>query len=124
MKLRAIDVAVNDPDNGLPMGRCGVIEFEIHGDSIRIEHNRCGPPCRAGAVFRYREDGRVRLSRRLFTIQKSAYGPGNWCWDRLFMKRAEAHRLIRYLRDSGYWQLSEAGDHFWKWWERQSVPRV
>lgn len=110
MKSRvAIDVACNDPDNGLFADRAGMITI----DDIELESDNWLDGYRFTEI-----DGAIRLHRRVFKIVASKDWIGNWCWNRYWMERAEAKRFLHMLRDSGHWRCTTGPSRWYEWFNR------
>lgn len=108
--LVAIDVACNDPDNGMFAGRTMMIqigEMEIEADDWN------------GYAFTVLEDGRFRLHRRLFPYVDRKFWLGNWCWDRFWMRRAVAKQFLGMVRGSGHWRCTQAPCRLYDWFNRE-----
>lgn len=45
---------------------------------------------------------------------------GNWCWDSMLIAPADAVRLLRKLRRSGF-SMDEGSQQLWDWWESIEV---
>ncbi len=111
MKSRvAIDIACNDPDNGLFADRAGMIQI----DDIELKSDNWVDG------YRFTEfDDAIRLHRRKFKIVGSKDWVGNWCWNRYWMERIEAKRFIAMLRDSGRWRCTQGPCRWYDWFNRE-----
>lgn len=119
MKSRlAIDIACNDPDNGLFAGRAGIIM--IGDDYIELESDNCHERSYNGG-YRFTElpDGSIRLHRRRFEVVSSKELFGNWCWNRYWLDRTEAKRFILTLRESGRWRCTCGPMPWYAWFNRE-----
>lgn len=112
MKARvAIDIACNDPDNGLFDYRAGMITL---GDDIELESDNWIDG------YRFVDLGdAIRLHRRKFKIVASKGWIGNWCWNRYWMERAEAKRFVLMLRTSGRWRCTSGPSRWYEWFNRE-----
>jgi hypothetical protein len=103
-----IDVACNDPDNGLFAGQAMFIQI---GD-IELDGERW-------PGFAFTEgDGWIRLHRRKFRIVGSKDWVGNWCWNRYALDRAEAKRLIATLR-TNRWRCTCGPSRWCEWFNSE-----
>lgn len=108
--LVGIDVACNDPDNGSFAGKTMMIsygEMELEADVWE------------GFRFTVLDGRRFRLHRREFRFIERKFWIGNWCWDRFWMKRPEAKRLIGLLRETGRWRCTQAPCRAYDWFNRE-----
>jgi hypothetical protein len=110
--LTLISIACNHPDNGNFTGRFDALHY---GDDQDLEVTSKFYGSRAGASVTYLGEGRVRISRRVFTFERSKEWFGNWCWNALWMERREARRLLRYLRDSDQWHCEGGPCRLYDW---------
>jgi len=105
-----IDFACNDPDNGLFAGRVNMAQY---GDA-EIE-----APCWEGYAFTLLDRGTIRIHGHAFPIHASRDWVGNWCWNRYFLLRDDAKRLLLCLRSHG-WRATCAPARFYDWWNGRS----
>ena len=107
-----VDIACNDGDNGLFAGVADQISI---GDA-EFE------PAHYGASPTFRElDGAVRLSGKVWTIESSKYGVGNWCWNRYLLARPEITprwylvEFVTWLRKRKIFRCTTAESEFYEW---------
>lgn len=113
-KAQLISFACNHPDNG---NFCGRADFIHYADSDLELYGNCS--------VRYLDDGRIRISRKVFTYLRLKEWFGNWCWDAVWMQRAEARRLLRYLKDSKTWHAEAGPCRLYEWFNdgKPTAPR-
>lgn len=100
----AIDFACNDPDNGVFAGRAAMASYggaELEAPSLQ------------GFAFTDFGDA-IRVHRRKFKIVRASEWFGNWCWNRYWLDRDEAKRLLRTLRLHG-WKATSGPARFRRW---------
>lgn len=91
-----IHVAVNDPDNGMFLGRIEAIQLMARGvfDIALSLDNQFIPP----ACIAFRRDGdRVRIGRKWFHIQNYREWVGNWCWDMLITDAETTAAILNHV---------------------------
>lgn len=108
-----LDVACNDPDNGLFAGRAPMLQLgcaELSGNPFR-------PP-------RFVElDNSIRLSGKLWHCNWSKEWLGNWCWNRYLLTppgRGSTHRwylveFVKWLRGRKLFHCDVAPSDFFDW---------
>lgn len=102
-KLVPFDFACNDPDNGDFAGKVWMAQF---GDNELDS---------GGTEFRFTEiDDGFRIHSRKFAVVRRSYWHGNWCWNRYWLKRADAKRLLVIMRDNG-WRVTCGPFAFYRW---------
>lgn len=85
-----IDIACNNPDDGIFAGRAEMIE--IAGDFLQLELAGCRAP-------KFTDLGdEIRLSRRKWPIVGSKDWIGNWCWNGYWMKIPIAVDFLAWLQ--------------------------
>lgn len=99
--LVAVSFACNDVTTGSFLGHFEAIEFDAWLSGHHVSA--------MGKRTRVSIGGNRRLSvgRRLFEGDCHTRWVGNWCWDAVEMRLAEAQRLLGYLLGRG-WQVDEA----------------
>lgn len=110
-----IDLAVNEPQNGGPSGRCYGINVEVLSDtalSLDPVTGDTGPVCRIDD-----QRMRVKLSHVWYPIRRHSRWVGNWCWDSVDLEPATAARLLNDARASKWWSLDAGFDSWWERWE-------
>jgi len=112
MKARvAIDIACNNPDNGLFDHRACMMTI---GGDIEIESDNWING------YRFTDLGNaIRLHRRIFKVVASKDWIGNWCWNRYWLERREAKRFVLMLRDSGHWRCTHGPSRWYDWFNRE-----
>lgn len=87
--LIPIDMACNDPDNGLFAGR--VEQLTIGSEFLELTARRTPP--------RLVElpDGRLRISGRVWACHGSKEWVGNWCWNRYWLRLDVAIDMLAWL---------------------------
>ena len=108
-----VSIACNDPDNGNFRGRASSIHWGNNQD-MELQHN----DWYRGVAVTYVGDDRVRICRRVFRFKRHKDWYGNWCWNAFWMERAEAWRLLRYLRQSGKWKSEGGPCRLFDWFNR------
>jgi hypothetical protein len=103
-----IDVACNDPDNGLFANRAEYIQ--LMGGEVELERY-------PGVRFSELPDG-IRIHRQVFPTEGSKDWVGNWCWNRYALSRDNAKKLFEKLRSNG-WRCTTGPTHFYRWWNRE-----
>jgi hypothetical protein len=101
-RLVAIHVAVNDAANGMFAGRLDALEVhQGRRHLFSLDTGIPGPRC----VLRWVPGGggylRLGPSRYRWIGRRSWVG--NWCWEVLTFRVAEAVRLLNDIRASGLW---------------------
>jgi len=100
----AIDFACNDPDNG---NFAGMVASANYGDAEIEAPNLSG--------YRFHQvSGGIRLHGVTFDVRRSIEWYGNWCWNRYWLDRQDAHRLLGLMRRRG-WRATCAPHHFYRW---------
>ena len=107
-KVRPVSVMMlcNDGDNGMFTGICEAIDF---GDSLLRLGSKYINPKSPRLAYDFKQGpsngfaastaiGKIRLSRRAFTIHGYKYGYGNWCWDMVIMTPATALQFLDYVK--------------------------
>jgi hypothetical protein len=86
-----LGILVNNPDNGVDTGYVEAFDFaamlHLHGLPLRctVDTTRL----------------KVRISRRLFSIEKYDTWVGNWCWDAMEVSLETASQIAEYVRSTG-----------------------
>lgn len=92
-----IEVACNDPDNGLFAGRAE--QIQVGCEFIELEPRRRAP--------RFVEVGTgFRMAGKVWHSTGSKYGIGNWCWNGYWMEIPEAVRFFAWLHQRQLFDLS------------------
>lgn len=103
-KLVPFDFCCNDPDNGLFAGKVWMVQYA----DAELE-------TRHGGEFRFTEvEGGIRIHRRTFKVIRHVYWHGNWCWNRYWLPRSEAKRLLTTLRTHG-WRVTCGPSALYRW---------
>lgn len=103
-----IDMACNDPDNGL-FNHC-VEQISLGYDFLELECVKAIPP-------RFAElDGAVRLSGRTWPIIDSKYGVGNWCWNGYWIAIPVAVDFLTWLHDKNIFHCTSGETRLFNIW--------
>ncbi len=106
-----IDVACNDPDNGLFAERAEQISLGY--DLLELEAKR-NPP-------RFIEiPGGFRLSGKQWSSPAVKYGVGNWSWNGYWMKTRHAVHFLSWLHGRGIFCASSGEQRMVNIWEKKS----
>ncbi len=106
--IRAFDFACNDPDNGDFAGRAALVTYR----DLELE----APNFDVG--YRFADSSKtIRIHRRTFSITGRRDWIGNWCWNRYYLPRFEAKRLLLTLRSQG-WRSVGGPVRLCDWWDR------
>lgn len=109
-----LDVACNDPDNGLFYERADQLNI---GDAELEPRHYYAPP-------RFVElPDAIRLAGKTWQCESSTYGVGNWCWNRYVLAPKGAgvtHRwymveFLTWLRRRKLFHCSTAPSEFFEW---------
>lgn len=104
--LVPFDVACNDPDNGDFAGRAWMATFGAYSAELEAPFGR---------EVKFTETDRgFRFLRHEFAVRRTVHWYGNWCWNRYWLTRAEAKRLLGILRAKG-WRCTCGPDRFYRW---------
>ena len=103
-----IDVACNDPDNGLFANKTEYIQ--LMAGEVELE--------RYPGVRFTELPGRIRIHGEVFPIEGSKDWVGNWCWNRYALSREDAKNFYHQIRNNG-WRCTTGPSHFYKWWNRE-----
>src|SRR5690348_12236704 len=90
-EMTLISIACNNPDTGHFTGRFSALHYGDDQD-MELQHM----DWYGGVRITYLDDGKVRISRRIFEYEREKEWYGNWCWNAFWMRRSEARRLLRY----------------------------
>jgi hypothetical protein len=113
MAVIYLDIACNDPDNGVfagraPMLQIGAAEFQAR-DWAR------------GPAFT-EIDGGIRLAGKRWSVENSKDWVGNWCWNRYLLgMKGRTHRwyltdFVIWLRGRSLFSLDTAPSEFFDWY--------
>lgn len=103
-----IDVACNDPDNGLFSGRAE--QISIGYDLLELEA-RGAPP-----KFVELANG-FRLAGKSWYSPQSKYGVGNWCWNGYWMKTGHAAHFLSWLHSRNLFSVSSGESRLFNMWQ-------
>lgn len=104
-KYIRIAFACNNPDNG---SATGYVEHIYVGDDIELE----GPRTRCYRV----DNGTWKVGRHQYPIVGGQSWYGNWCREAVWMREADAQRLLVRLCRRG-WDCLVAPTTFYEEWE-------
>ncbi|MGE4323393.1 MAG: hypothetical protein AB7E60_10245 [Sphingobium sp.] len=107
-----IDIACNDPDNGLFAGRAAAIHVDMPGD-ILMELGACDM---AGPRMRETDDG-IAISNKRFPVLGQASWVGNWCWNRYWMAVDTAVDFLAWLHARGRFDVEQAEERLFNAWK-------
>lgn len=104
-----VDIACNDPDNGLFDHRASAIQLD---DQILelAAHDMRGPRMRVSgdAIF---------ISNRKFPIVDHKSWVGNWCWDRFWLPLDDAVALFAWLHRRGMFAVEQGDTRLFNAWK-------
>lgn len=106
-----VELAMNNPDNGAPMGRAEAMVVRVAGDYLCFDVGGDGPACRRLS------GNRLRLGRHVYRYEWFSPG-GNWCWDAFIFSHEEGQRLVRNAARSGWWYPIDGAARLWESWRR------
>jgi hypothetical protein len=96
-----VEIACNDPDNGLFAGRATAIGFCARGERISLE----------GADVKFTDNGdTIRLFRRTARVIDSRQWFGNWCWNVYIVPIADAAFFLHRAHKHGFQADMAEGD--------------
>jgi hypothetical protein len=107
-----IDIACNDPDNGLFAGRAEMIE--IGTDFIELEVR--------GAPPRFIDDGAgtsnlIYLAGKRWPVIGGKYSVGNWCWNGYWMEIPVAVDFLVWLHGRRLFNLTCGETRIFNMWK-------
>ena len=103
-----IDVACNDPDNGVFAGTANMIS--IGRDLIELEAKRWPPP-------RFTELGdKIRLAGKVWPILGAKEWVGNWCWNSYRVDLDVAVDFMIWLHNRHLFGVTEAETELFDLW--------
>lgn len=108
----AIDIACNDPDNGLFAGRAAAIQLPVTGDTLMelAASDMAGPRMRE-------EDGHIVISNRKWPIVASKDWVGNWVWNRYWMELDVAVAFIAWVHSRRRFSVEQAEERLYNAWQ-------
>jgi hypothetical protein len=119
-----VDIACNDPDNGLFAGRAAMIQV---GSLLELTAKKDPAPKFAELV------GCFRLSGKTWSTEGSKDWVGNWCWNGYWMAIPTAVEFLAWLHGRDLYS-AESGErrlfNRWRWREpfdrdhRQFMDRI
>jgi hypothetical protein len=134
--LIRIDMACNDPDNGLFAGRVAMIH--LPDQLLELTANEWNILSFRGCPRLREEPGAIILSGKRWPIVRAKEWYGNWCWNAYWMQPQAAKQFLVWLHGRGLfhcetgetwacelWDLADVfnpdatfGDCPVSWWER------
>ena len=103
-----VDVACNDPDNGLFAGRAE--QISIGYDLLELDARRAAP--------KFVEIvGGFRLAGKQWHSPHSKYGVGNWCWNGYWMKTRHAAHFLAWLHGRRLFGVSSGEQRLFNMWQ-------
>jgi hypothetical protein len=103
-----VDVACNDPDNGLFARRAEMIS--IGYDLLELEARRTPP------TF-VEIKGGFRLAGKQWHSPDSKYGVGNWCWNGYWMKTRHVAYFLSWLHGRKLFSVSSGESRLFNMWQ-------
>jgi hypothetical protein len=120
MTFVRIDLACNDPDNGIFAGRLCQVNvgrlLDLTARNWSITSFRGCPSLREGRDV-------IAVSGKRWPIVRSEEWVGNWCWNGYWMREQVARQFLVWLHGTGRFQC-EGGDSDWAsaWDEPSPLP--
>lgn len=111
-----IDMACNDPDNGVFAGR--IEQISIGSGFLELTSRR--EPIRLVEL----PDGRVRIAGRVFPITASAEWVGNWCWNRYWLELEHAVTLVAWLHGRRFFHCDEGEERLFNLWRKDALDEA
>jgi len=105
-----VDVACNDPDNGLFAGRAE--QISIGYDLLELE------PRRAAPRFVEMTNG-FRLAGKQWHSPEAKYGVGNWCWNGYWMKTKHVAHFLSWLHGRRLFSVSSGESRLFNMWQSE-----
>ena len=104
-----IDIACNDPDNGLFDGvaralHIGPVEFSSRAWDW-------APRLTEG-------DGWIRIGGKKLRCKGSTYGVGNWCWNAYFCERDDVEALLNWSKFRKWFDMEAGTVSLYAKWEK------
>lgn len=110
-----IDVACNDPDNGLFAHKA--VMFAIHEPVFSLSTRR-------GEALRFVEkSGHVRICRRDWPVRRSREWVGNWCWNSYWFPWSIGIGLLAAIHKTDKYGCDEAASSLYDLWEAGAFDR-
>lgn len=110
-----VDVACNDPDNGVFLGRAPMVQIgicEFEGQWWNVERSP-----------RFVVVGdTIRWSGKLWPYSRYKYGLGNWCWDAFWMPAPTAADLVNWFRGRRLYDISTGLGLVFDWYKSDAPP--
>jgi hypothetical protein len=102
-----IDMACNDPDNGLFAGR--VCQIALPDGLLELTANAWGVLSFRGCPKLVEKGSAIRLAGKQWPIIRSEEWVGNWCWNGYWMRDQAARQFLVWLHARGLFHC-EAGE--------------
>lgn len=127
MRLVAIMLSTNNPDNGCDTGRvtainasagkCGEIDIDLVADDS--PWSRGGIACHVVPHNPYypEKQGVLTLRHRKFEYLKHIDWYGNWCWRLVVVDIQTANEIFRYLYSMKKWNCEGGLTRLYELWE-------
>lgn len=106
--LIMIDVACNDPDNGIFAGRAEHISLGF--DLLDLEAIRVPPK------FTEIANG-FRLAGKQWHAPSAKHGVGNWCWNGYWMKTRHAAHFLSWLHGRKLFAVCSGEQRLFNMWQ-------
>lgn len=104
-----IDVACNDPDNGLFAHRCEAIQ--IGTDFIELEARRRAPK------FEDQGGENIWIAGKRWPVIGMKYGVGNWCWNGYWFEIPVAVTFLIWLHGRKLFDLTCGEERIFNLWK-------
>lgn len=103
-----IDIACNDPDNGLFDG----VARAIHIGPVEFSSRAWdwAPKLTEG-------DGWIRIGGKKLKCSGSTYGVGNWCWNAYFCERDDVEALLNWPKFRKWFSMDAGTVGLYNKWE-------
>lgn len=107
-----LEVACNDPDNGLFMRRAQ--QLQVGNAEFEARNDECPP------AFEIRNDT-IRLAGKTWMVTESKEWVGNWCWNHYLLATPKLTPrwylvdFIIWLRNRGLFHCTTAEAEFYDW---------
>ncbi len=94
-----VDIACNDPDNGVFDGRARAVH--VGSTEFWCKFGDWAPKLTEG-------DGWIRIGGLKLQCQGSKYGVGNWCWNGYYLQPSEVERLVNWPKFRAWFDVDQA----------------
>ena len=104
-----IDIACNDPDNGL---------FDGVARALHIGPVEFSSRAWAWAPRLTEGDGWIRIGGKKLRCKGSTYGVGNWCWNAYFCERDDVEALLNWSKFRTWFDMEAGTVSLYAKWEK------